>query len=69
MVLNKYRAKGHIQILQRYLGHDLEEEYTLTESEYRQLRDKQLAFPEEDLGHMFLFELLIQVFYTFGQGL
>ena len=67
MVLNKYRAKGHIQILQRYLGHDLEEEYTLTESEYRQLRDKQLAFPEEDLGHMFLFELLIQVFYTFGR--
>lgn len=67
MVLNKYRAKGHIEILQRYLGRDLEEEYTLTESEYRQLRDKHLAFPEDDLGHMFLFELIIQVFYTFGR--
>ena len=67
MVLNKYRTKGHIEILQRYLGHDLEEEYSLTESEYRRLRDKQLAFPEDDLGHMFLFELIIQVFYTFGR--
>jgi hypothetical protein len=67
MVLNKYRAKDHIEILQRYLGHDLKEEYILTESEYRRLRDKQLAFPEDDLGQMFLFELIIQVFYTFGR--
>lgn len=67
MLLNKYRGQDHITLLQDLLGDDLEEEYILSEDEYEKLCDKHLAMPEDKLGPAFFYELLLQVFYTFGR--
>lgn len=66
-LLNKYRGHDHIALLQGYIEDELEEEYILTEMEYQQLRERELTIPEDQLGVMFLYEVVLQVFYTFGR--
>ena len=66
-LLNKYRGHDHIALLQGYIEDELEEEYILTEMEYQQLRKRELTIPEDQLGVMFLYEVVLQVFYTFGR--
>lgn len=66
-LLNKYRGHDHIALLQGYIEDELEEEYILTKTEYQQLRERELTIPEDQLGVMFLYEVVLQVFYTFGR--
>ncbi|XP_071135027.1 uncharacterized protein [Mytilus edulis] len=66
--LNTYRSQEHIELLQGYLGHNLENECTLTKVEYDHLCKNHLAIPADNhLGELFLYELFIHVFYTFGR--
>ncbi|XP_071135026.1 uncharacterized protein [Mytilus edulis] len=66
--LNTYRSREHIELLQGYLGNNLENECTLTKVEYDHLCKNHLAIPAANhLGELFLYELFIQVFYTFGR--
>ncbi|XP_076076850.1 uncharacterized protein LOC143047605 isoform X1 [Mytilus galloprovincialis] len=65
--LNKYRGQDHLKKLELYLEAELEEEYRLTEKEYNALCKQHLALPEDQLGGIFLFELVLQVFYTYGR--
>lgn len=66
--LNTYRGQEHIELLQGYLGHNLENECTLTKVEYDHLCKNHLAISADNhLGELFLYELFIQVFYTFGR--
>ncbi|CAG2209493.1 unnamed protein product [Mytilus edulis] len=66
--LNTYRSQEHIELLQGYLGNNLENECTLTKVEYDHLCKNHLAIPAANhLGELFLYELFIQVFYTFGR--
>ncbi|CAC5365383.1 unnamed protein product [Mytilus coruscus] len=66
--LNTHRSQGHIELLQEYLKDPLTNECTLTKSEYDQLCKHHLAIPADNhLGELFIYELFIQVFYTFGR--
>ncbi|CAC5419035.1 unnamed protein product [Mytilus coruscus] len=66
--LNTYRSQEDIELLQGYLAHNLTNECTLTKGEYEHLCKNQLAITADNhLGEMFLYELFIQVFYTFGR--
>ncbi|CAC5419032.1 unnamed protein product [Mytilus coruscus] len=67
VALNKYRGQDHIKKLEEYLEDELEEEYRLTEREYKDLCKQHLALPEDQIGGIFLFELVLQVFYTYGR--
>ncbi|XP_076076855.1 uncharacterized protein LOC143047606 [Mytilus galloprovincialis] len=67
-IINKYRGQEHIDLLEEYLEHKLKKEYTLSKAEYNKLCKNKLAIaPENHLGEQFIYELILQVFYTFGR--